>query len=139
MSSVSLFMCFRLPLVDAVFRSNHGLAPKIMATQEPLWNDTVQRYVLLHDRIEELIGDMDVKEAIGVASLLGIKGDNYGSCNPENFQTGDPTHVLSVVYDPEKEDVYFAYEEGTVLKGEKADWRPAACNEYLWLNLTEWW
>jgi hypothetical protein len=30
-------------LPEAVFRSNHGLHPATMATQEPLWNDTVMR------------------------------------------------------------------------------------------------
>lgn len=35
------------PLVDAVWRSNHALHPTVMATQEPLWNDTVMRYEML--------------------------------------------------------------------------------------------
>lgn len=41
-------------LPNAVWRSNHGLHPATMATQEPLWNDTVMRYFMLHDAIEEL-------------------------------------------------------------------------------------
>ena len=128
-----------MPLVDAVFRSNHALSPEVMKTQEPLWNDTVMRYVLLHDQIQEVAGVMGVKEAVGIASLLGIKGENYGVCSSANFRTGDPTHVLSVVYDPSIANMYVAFEEGNVLKGENANWRPAACQEYLWLNLTEWW
>ena len=128
-----------MPLENAVFRSNHGLSPNIMQTQEPLWNDTVMRYFLLHDRIEEVTGQMDVKEAIGILSLLGIKGDDYGSCSPKNFLTGDPTHVLSILYDPSKENMYVAWENGNVTKGLNANWRPAACNEYLWFNMSEFW
>ena len=41
------------PLADAVFRSNHALHPAVMATQEPLWNDTVSRYLLLGERLRE--------------------------------------------------------------------------------------
>ena len=127
------------PSIDAVFRSNHGMSPDIMRTQEPLWNDTVMRYLLLSDRIEDVRGSMDVEEAVGVLSLLGIKGEDYGSCAPANFLTGDPTHVLSILYDPTREDMYVAWEEGNVTKGDHADWRPAACNEYVWLNMSEWW
>jgi hypothetical protein len=128
-----------MPLKEAVFRSNHGLAPNIMSTQEPLWNDTVMRYLLLHDRIVDVSGTMDVEEAVGIVSLLGIKGEDYGSCRASNFLTGDPTHVLSIVYDPSKENMYVAWEDGTVTAGTDADWRPAACNEYLWFNMSEFW
>jgi len=128
-----------MPLKEAVFRSNHGLAPNIMSTQEPLWNDTVMRYLLLHDRIVDVSGTMDVEEAVGIVSLLGIKGEDYGSCRASNFLTGDPTHVLSIVYDPSKENMYVAWEDGTVTAGTNADWRPAACNEYLWFNMSEFW
>lgn len=34
------------PLPEAVWRSNHAFSPKIMQTQEPLFNDTIWRYNL---------------------------------------------------------------------------------------------
>jgi len=111
-----------------------------MLTQEPLWNNTVMRYLLLHDRItDHAQGQLGVKQAVGIMSLLGIKGEDYGSCAPENFQTGDPTHTLSVVYDPAEASLYAAWEDGVVTKGPGADWRPAACQEYLWFNMSAWW
>lgn len=45
----------------------------------------------------------------------------------------------SVVYDPSVANMYVAYEEGDDMTGADANWRPAACQEYLWLNMTEWW
>jgi hypothetical protein len=101
-----------------------------------------RRYLLLHDRIEEAsesAGKIDVEEAVGILSLLGIKGSDYGSCEASNFLTGDPSHVLSVLYDPSKESIYVAWEDGNVTKGPHANWRPAGCNEYLYFNMSEWW
>merc|ERR1712000_500763 len=51
------------PLPDAVWRSNHGVNPTVMQTQEPLFNNTVYRYNLMHDLFKayeahhELIAD----------------------------------------------------------------------------------
>ena len=126
------------PLDDCVFRSNHALSPAVMRTQEPLWNDTVMRYFLLHDRLEER-SPLTVGDALDVTSLLGIKGADYGSCAPGNFLTGDPTHVMSIVYDPERNGMYAAWEDGMRLKGEDHDWRPAGCNTYLWLDMGKLW
>ena len=50
-------------------------------------------------------------------SLLGIKGEDYGSCAPSNFLTGDPTHALGVLYDPGRETLYVAWEDGLKLSG----------------------
>ena len=126
------------PLDDCVFRSNHALSPAVMRTQEPLWNDTVMRYFLLHDLLEER-SPLTVGDALDVTSLLGIKGADYGSCAPGNFLTGDPTHVMSIVYDPERHGMYAAWEDGMRLKGEDHDWRPAGCNTYLWLDMGKLW
>jgi hypothetical protein len=130
------------PLDECVFRSNHALHPDVRETQEPLWNDTVMRYFLLHDRLEEVTvtgGGMSVDDAINVTSLLGIKGADYGSCAPANFLTADPTHVMSVVYDPSRNNLYAAWEDGLKTKGDDHDWSPAGCNTYLWVNLGEYW
>ena len=42
------------PLAEAVWRSNHGFNPRVMATQEPLFNNTVFRYNLMHDVFAQL-------------------------------------------------------------------------------------
>ena len=100
------------------------------------------RYFLLHDRLEEVTvtgGGMSVDDAINVTSLLGIKGADYGSCAPANFLTADPTHVMSVVYDPSRNNLYAAWEDGLKTKGDDHDWSPAGCNTYLWVNLGEYW
>ena len=63
-------------LPNAVFRSNHGLHPLTMATQEPLWNDTVMRYFMLHDSIETISnspGKMSALGAVNTTAYLGIK------------------------------------------------------------------
>ena len=70
-------------LPNAVWRSNHGLHPATMATQEPLWNDTVMRYFMLHDAIEELSAQPEritvrrfcmVRSVQGSAALGELKG-----------------------------------------------------------------
>lgn len=124
------------PLEDAVFRSNHALHPTVMETQEPLWKDTVVRYQLLHDQIVKSNSKglkLNPEGAVNITSLLGIKGDDYGSCEPSNFKSGNPTHVLSVVYDPSKMEAYVAWEDG-----HKETWTPAACNPYVRVNFRDW-
>eukprot|EP00051_Salpingoeca_urceolata_P002241 m.48388 g.48388 ORF g.48388 m.48388 type:complete len:599 (+) comp11994_c0_seq2:66-1862(+) len=124
------------PEPDMVWRSNHALDPKVMASQEPLWDDTVMRYFLLHDRMSEAAskpGRMTVADALNITALLGIKGRDYGSCAPDNIKNPEASHVLSVVYDPSRHDVYVAWEDGHA-----ESWRPAACNTYLHINFDRW-
>jgi hypothetical protein len=155
------------PLATAVWRSNHALHPAVMGSQEPLWNDTVARYFLIHDAILEAAaaasasgtgssrgmasrggagGGMAVQGAINVTSLLGIKGVDYGSCSRANFATLKGPHesaiVLSVVYDPSRGDAYVAWEDGTGTSKEDSKdptWRPASCTTYVKLALSGWW
>ena len=124
------------PMLDAVYRSNHGLHPLIMQTQEPLWNDTVSRYFMLRESI--LAGGvLSADAAVNITSLLGMKGKKYGSCDRENVgkvQPGDMAIVLSVVYDPSESTAYVAWEDGHL-----QTWLPASCSSYLALNLGNWW
>lgn len=126
-----------MPLPTAVFRTNHGLHPRVMLSQEPLWNDTVMRYVLIHDEIVKAgarESKMTLASALNITALLGQKGGDYGSCARANFKTGDASNILSVVYDPSLATALVAWEDGT------ADgWTPAACNPYLRLDLSKWW
>eukprot|EP00937_MAST-01D_sp_MAST-1D-sp2_P006216 g6216.t1 len=135
------------PLRDGVFRSNHALHPAVMATQEPLWNDTVSRYMLLGERLAEAAAapaaagggrgrGMSVEAAVNVTSLLGIKGPDYGSCEAANFAQLKPHEtaiVLSVTYDPSRATAYCAWEDGTG-KG----WTPASCNTYVKMDFARW-
>jgi hypothetical protein len=62
-----------------------------MATQEPLFNNTVFRYDLMHDLFtgyeekNQLITD---STAIYITAALATKGNNYFSCDPSLFHRG---------------------------------------------------
>uniref|UniRef100_A0A6B2L267 Phospholipase B-like n=1 Tax=Arcella intermedia TaxID=1963864 RepID=A0A6B2L267_9EUKA len=127
------------PLQEAVWRSNHAFDPLIMETQEPLFNDTVFRYNLLHDIFEQLQGSntkIDDLTAVAIVATLGTKGDNFLSCDAGNFKRGD--NVMSIVYAPGERGsnkaghAYVAWEIG----GEK--WIPAACNSYVLIDFDRW-
>eukprot|EP00041_Stephanoeca_diplocostata_P015480 m.295767 g.295767 ORF g.295767 m.295767 type:complete len:526 (+) comp20047_c0_seq8:113-1690(+) len=115
------------PLADAVWRSNHALHPTMMATQEPLWRDTVFRYMQIHDMIDSFDKAnqlMDASHALNIVATLGIKGKDYLTCKQDFSQGGD--NILSVVYDPSFKHMYVAWEDGT-----GPTWTPAACNAYV--------
>ena len=42
------------PLPECVWRTNHAFSPTVMKTQEPLFNDTVFRYDLMHSLFSDL-------------------------------------------------------------------------------------
>ena len=118
------------PLPEAVWRSNHAFSPKIMQTQEPLFNDTVFRYNLQHDLINELTGTViDDKIAVAIVATLGTKGVNFLTCN-QDFAHGE--NVMSIAYTLNANGgpnyFYIAWEQG---KGSKMYWTPAACNDYI--------
>lgn len=122
------------PLKNAVWRSNHGLNSRVMATQEPLFNNTVYRYDLMHDlfvaleRAGEPIGDA---QAIGIVATLGIKSANYFSC--DGPFTGD--NVLSIAYAPQ-DGAGYAYVAFESASGHA--WRPAACSPFVKFELAKW-
>jgi hypothetical protein len=134
------------PLREAVWRTNHAVHPLVMATQEPLFNDTGARYDLLHDLIDghaasgRKIGDT---EAVAIAATLGIKGPDFYSCDPAQFKHGE--HVMSVVYAPgaaaapaaeRAGHAWVAWEDATPSLEE---WRPAACNAYVRIDFARFW
>lgn len=119
------------PLSEAVWRSNHALHPTVMSTQENLWNDTIWRYMELHNLVKEKSEDgkkITTKDVVYIASVLGIKGPNYMTCN-QNFDEGN--NILSVVYDPSKHVLIASWEDGMT----NEEWRPAACNSYIFFDL----
>ena len=115
------------PLAEVVWRTNHAFHPKLMLTQEPLFNDTTFRYTLLRDqfvaRQHRSINDTD---ALEIAAILGIKGRDFYSCDPAQFGHGD--NIMSVVYAPHRDraHAWVAFEDGAA-----STWRPAACNPYV--------
>ena len=122
------------PMRDAVWRSNHALHPFVMRSQENLWNDTVWRYMELHDLIKakSSIG-MTVEDVTYIVSVLGIKGPNYLSCDARQFSDGG-NNVMSIVYDPSNYKLYSAWEDGSQSSN---NWSPAACNNYIEFDLKE--
>merc|ERR1712000_68580 len=120
------------PLPDAVWRSNHGVNPTVMQTQEPLFNNTVYRYNLMHDLFKayeahhELIAD---EEAISIVATLGIKGRNYFTCDQPLL--GDNT--LSIAYAPSALRFHVAFEAGS-----GSNWRPAACAPFVLFDMHQW-
>lgn len=156
------------PLPEAVWRTNHGMNPVVMATQgkitlkasgsvcvclcvlcgvsptscaEPLFNDTVFRYDLMHQLFSELEDNkslIDDTTAVGIVATLGIKGVDFFSCN-QDFR-GD--NVMSIAYAPgprasqqagSQGHFYIAWESGS-----GASWRPAACSPYVRIDLKDW-
>ena len=119
------------PAKEAVWRTNHGMNPRIMATQEPLFNGTVFRYNLMRDLFAGFqaanvkIGDA---EAVGIVASLGTKGNNFLTC--DQVLNGD--NVLSVAYVPGEARFFVAWEDGS-----GSAWRPAACAPYLAFNITQ--
>jgi len=124
------------PIPNAVWRSNHGFDPRVMATQEPLFNNTVIRYSLMHDLFEglEIAGTLvDDNTAVAIVATIGTKGENYNTCE----QTLNGDNVMSIAYAPgqrlqnaDKGHFFIAWETGS-----GTSWRPAACSPYLRVDL----
>ena len=107
--------------------------PRVMATQEPLFNDTVFRYRLFHRLFAEYEADslpIADEDAVRIVATLGIKGDDFFTC--DQALSGD--NVLSVVYVPGEKRCFVAWELGS-----GSQWRPAACAPYVAVNLTRFW
>jgi len=127
------------PLPEAVWRTNHAFDPLIMSTQEPLFNDTIFRYNLMHDLISGLENEQKIIDdvtAVSIVATLGTKGKNFLSCDPENFKNGE--NIMSIMYAPGAREtskygyLYVAWEQGG------KNWRPAACNQYVLLDFDQW-
>jgi len=130
------------PLPEAVWRTNHGFNPRVMATQEPLFNNTVFRYNIMHDLFENLAAEgtlIDDHVAIGIVATLGTKGVDYFTCD-QDF--GHADNIMSIAYAPGPRTpnapssaghMYIAWESGG-----GSSWRPAACSPYMMFDLAAW-
>jgi len=130
-----------MPMAEALWRSNHAVHPKLMPTQEPLFNDTTFRYTKLaemfngYEKNNQLIGE---EEAVAIGATVAIKGPNFLSCDKEQFKNEHATNILSAVYVPAGQDTassnsraWVAWEDGSGLEA----WRPAACNTFIGFDL----
>lgn len=117
------------PLPEAVWRTNHGMNPVIMQTQEPLFNNTIARYNLMHNFFKSY-GDagiqIDDEKAVQIAATLGIRGFTPQFC----IMGAQGWNILSVVYVPQQHHLYVAWEEGS-----NSTWLPAGCAPYVRLDL----
>lgn len=132
------------PRPEVVWRTNHALHPRVMDTQEPLFNSTTFRYELLRDLFDGYQARdalIDDAAAVAVAASLGIKGPDFLSCSPAQFVEGD--NIMSIVYAPLDSRIggkdgaphaWVAWEDGS-----EKTWRPAACNAYVRFDLERFW
>ena len=69
-------------------------------------------------------------QIVNITALVGQKGDNYFECGDSH----SGSNVLSVGYHPSAGVMFTAWE---AFAG--AQWRPAACNTYLRVDMNRWW
>ena len=127
------------PLPHCVWRTNHGLSPVVMATQEPLFNDTMYRYRLFHQLFtgfEAASVPINDTQAVEIVATLGIKGDDFFTCHGPIDPRGSKV-ILSVIYVP-AEQRFFVSWEGGMDAGQQANWRPASCMPYTSFDLAQW-
>lgn len=133
------------PLSEAVWRTNHGFDQRIVShymwNHTQAYNDSDTRYHLIQSALVTAATDthgpvtMNASVAVGLTALVGQKGPDYAACSPP-FKGG--SNVLSVAFDPTALTAYAAWEDGAGFGTSPGNWRPAACNAYLQLDLATW-
>eukprot|EP01125_Pyxidicula_operculata_P012821 TRINITY_DN4222_c0_g1_i1.p1 TRINITY_DN4222_c0_g1~~TRINITY_DN4222_c0_g1_i1.p1 ORF type:complete len:539 (+),score=86.22 TRINITY_DN4222_c0_g1_i1:198-1619(+) len=132
------------PLQEAVWRTNHGYDPSIVAVQDEMTkynDDSSLRYNILHDSIAYYASvnkKIGYYEAINITSLVGDKGENFFVCPPVG--SSEPgTNIMSIMFMPrnvlnggtDRSSMYVAWGRGS-----GSDWTAASCNTYLYFDLT---
>jgi len=123
------------PMVEAVWRTNHGYDPVIREHYE--WSQapdswSMQRYMFIHD---QLLAYQNAGVAIGllqatnITSIAGDKGQDPYQCQA----TPDGSNVLSVAFSASTLEMAAAWENGN-----GTNWQPAACSSYLTIPLSQW-
>jgi len=126
------------PLVDALWRTNHGVDPEFLTTalDTTPGTDTQTRYMLIHDTIsgysqaQQLITPY---EAVNISAVVGAKGgshtDDFTSCVGKS----SGSNIISAAWQPASHIGYLAFENG------HADNHvTACCNYYVKLDFTQW-
>ena len=128
------------PMSEAVWRTNHGFDARIVGNY--MWNgtraynDSDHRYHLIAGTLANRSGALDVVAATELVALAGQKGPDYTTCAAPFAPHG--SNVLSVMTDATNLVAYAAWEDGSGIGTAAANWRPAACNGYIKLDLTKW-
>ena len=81
-----------------------ALQPFVMRSQENLWNDTVWRYMELHDLIKAKAALVTVEDVTYIVSVLGIKVQTIWVVMLSNLVMG--AIMLWVYYDPSNYKLY---------------------------------
>jgi len=124
------------PMEEAVWRTNHGYDPIIREhfeySQGPsTWSQ--ERYMQVYDGFKyyENAGiKMDIFDAINVTAIVADKGYHPYYC--ANYPDG--MNVISCTFHPSQNEMYIAWEDGTL-----NSWRPACCNIYVHFEMSRWW
>jgi len=128
------------PMAEAVWRTNHGFDERIVShymwNTTNAYNDSDHRYHLIADMIGSSLEPLTNLDAVKLTALVGQKGPDYAACMPP-FNPGG-SNVLSVATDPTNLVAYAAWEDGSGMGSEPGNWRPAACNAYLKLDMKRW-
>ena len=131
------------PMAEAVWRSNHGFDPRIvrhyMWNGTHAYNDSDHRYHLIADSLANSSAagrKLDPTSAVQLTALAGQKGPDYFQCAAPYAPHG--SNVLSVMTDATNRVAYAAWEDGSGIGSAPGNWRPAACNGYIKLELSKW-
>ena len=128
------------PMPEAIFRTNHGFDDRIVShymwNSTHAYNDSDDRYHLIAGMISDSAQPLSAIDAVQLTSLVGQKGPDYHACMPP-FNPGG-SNVLSVATDPTNLVAYAAWEDGSGTGSDPGNWRPAACNAYIRLDLKRW-
>jgi hypothetical protein len=125
------FVHFGRPTKEAVWRTNHAFHPRILETQEPLFNDTIFRYNILADALTAASA-LPAPDVLAIVATVGTKGADFETCAPQPHGD-DGLCVMSILYDLTKKTLYASWESGA---GET--WAAAACSPYVVFDLGEW-
>mmetsp|Transcript_13535 Transcript_13535/g.42600 ORF Transcript_13535/g.42600 Transcript_13535/m.42600 type:complete len:489 (-) Transcript_13535:28-1494(-) len=129
------FVHFGRPMPNAVWRTNHAFHPRILETQEPLFNDTIFRYNLIADALDAFAAQetaLSATDVLSIVATVGTKGPNFDTCAAQPHKE-DGMNVMSIVYDLAKLTMYTAWESGA-----NETWAPAACSPYVEFDLAAW-
>jgi len=127
------------PLPEAVWRTNHGYDPTIVAAEiapTAPGHDSEVRYNIAHNSFAyyESAGiEMTHLEAINVTSIMADKGGmHFYKCEDK----AEGINIISVTFAPEANagTMYLAYESGS-----GSTWRPGCCGWYIALDMSRWW
>eukprot|EP00013_Stygamoeba_regulata_P016936 CAMPEP_0177672006 /NCGR_PEP_ID=MMETSP0447-20121125/25066_1 /TAXON_ID=0 /ORGANISM="Stygamoeba regulata, Strain BSH-02190019" /LENGTH=521 /DNA_ID=CAMNT_0019179555 /DNA_START=45 /DNA_END=1610 /DNA_ORIENTATION=- len=132
------------PLPEALYRTNHGY-DSFLAEHYQWWTYhaykwSQERYMMMYyafmnyTAAERVISTV---EALNITSIVGDKSSDASDPVPAAYACADTntgTNILSVMYDLYNQHAHVAWGKGT---GE--EWRPAACNTYIMVDLKQFW